>query len=420
MQPTTTAHRQQNPHVGAIYQPAGSDQPRDRRDSSGSILIQIDRINLTTLSAGSLNLWLSPALRGMIVEPLRTHFCHIMGGKQIRVGSLSRARDRSLHNNLDPVECRGCVHNAECRYGRVFEPDWTVIDRSRIRAGMREGLRAMTIGAELAETPFREMVRQWHASPEARSNTDAVFPQIWVETGMLLEARVLSLGDPAIQLVPIVLEAIDAFGCQQGFWGQPAVYFRIEPGAHCTETRVLDPAALPVLPQPGRISRLTLCLDAPLSLKRKTVDGRDASHRVSHADGDAATGERDRRADRNRRFAARGAPVPTFAEILSVAVRTVRRVVTEFGDPATWDGHRFEAFFADADGVPTATHELIYFEQQRASRRKQRPHDQIGWTGTITFADVPLHYVPWLTWAGLVGVGDSRNCGAGRWQIVLD
>ena len=48
--------------------------------TSTSVPLHIDCFRLTTLSAGSLNLWLSPALRGMVIEPLRTHFCGLMGG----------------------------------------------------------------------------------------------------------------------------------------------------------------------------------------------------------------------------------------------------------------------------------------------------------------------------------------------------
>ena len=106
----------------------------------------------------------------------------LWGGKQVHAGPLMGDSRRSIRGNRDSVECKGCVHNARCSYGRVFEPDWAVIERSRIRAGMREGLRAMTISAELAQTPFREMVRQCHASLEGQTGTNAEFPRVWVET----------------------------------------------------------------------------------------------------------------------------------------------------------------------------------------------------------------------------------------------
>jgi hypothetical protein len=72
-----------------------------------------------------------------------------------------------------------------------------------------------------------------------------------------------------------------------------------------------------------------------------------------------------------------------------------------------------------ADQVQIGSNHLEQFHQHRTSGRQHSRWENIGLFGSITFLNVPLFALPWLQWAGRLGVGDSRNCGAGLWHMEL-
>ena len=93
--------------------------------------VQIDHVSLRTLDRGPLNCWLGPALRGLILKPIRDQFCRNMGSWQDRhivtqlnqlnqlndtphsaASSLDAARLSGSHVSVKPMrpathECRG-------------------------------------------------------------------------------------------------------------------------------------------------------------------------------------------------------------------------------------------------------------------------------------------------------------------------
>ncbi len=406
----------------SLHVEAGMSHPQlSKRVGSGqdshAIAIFVHSVPLVTLSPGPLNLWISPALRGLVLKPLRDHYCQLMGRKTVAA---------TATGNLNPAKCESCLKNARCAYGRVFEPDWSVIDPDCICRGSRDGLRAITLAAELTHTSFLDLVGQWDRESRTEFSGCLPLPQIWVERGTELTARLLSIGKAADELIPTVIEAMDAYGRMSGLWGEPAVHFMVDAArarestaeassasssfgtlgqeaSPCgTKSWTLDPRTLPIDPQPGEMPRISLVFQSPLSLKKPPQSATSSSR----------TGK--------RTFSRSHSAPPSFAEILSASVRTVRRVVHEFGDSSLWDAHRFEAFFEAAPEVRTVRSDLIFFDQQRSSRRRTDPHTQTGWVGSLTFENIPLYYIPWLHWAGLIGTSDSRNCGAGLWQIAID
>lgn len=362
---------------------------------SRDLTIQIDQVVLTILSTGVLNAWNATALRGLVLKPLRDHFCHLMGG---RVTGDSEVVQKSHALLLDASYCQGCVKNASCGYGRVFEPDLKVIAPGLIRQGAAQGLRGITFATPILayEQNDNRVDDRAKAAPSS----------IVVTAGTSLTVRILAIGLESIQLMPLVSEVLDAFGRTSGLWGQPPVHFMVQPHSTRTESFSLSPSTLPIEFCNGIVPRVRLELLTPLSLKRSIPR-------------DQWTHSKNPRADK-RYFANSSSAPPTFRDIFSNSFRTIRRAINEFADPTFCDGLQLGEFINSAEQVALVEHDLRYFEQQRASRRHDEPHNQTGWLGSLTFQDVPLAYIPWLTWAGKLGIGDSRNCGAGLWHVVLD
>ena len=352
-------------------------------DASRDLVAQVDTVELSTLSAGYLNRWFSPAIRGLVLQPLRDHFCGLRGGRVA-------AEDSDLKTNIrsNSSYCQGCVKNADCSYGRVFEPDLKIISPQLIRQGAQQGLRGITFATGvlcIAETSSRF---------DGKSPSDN--SKVWVEAETQLLVRILSLGTQAIEFVPMVMEALDAFGQSTGLWGQPPVYFKVQPSAIATHSWSLRPATLPTEFCHGIVPLVTLNLETPLSMKL-----------ASRIDSD------------RRQFSQSTAAPPTFRDIFAASHRTVRRAINEFADPDYCNDLDVGSFIRASYDVVCIDQDLDYFTQTRASRRHDGPHQQTGWLGSMTFRDVPLAYLPWLVWAGRLGIGDSRNVGAGLWHVVL-
>ena len=363
-------------------------------ESTHDLSMQVDQVVLKTLSTGVLNAWYATALRGLVLKPLRDHFCHLMGGR-VTFGSEGRQKLPALLP--DAIYCQGCAKNAQCGYGRVFEPDLKVIAPGLIRQGAAQGLRGITFA-----TPV--LAHDQNDKP-ADDLAEVALSRVTVEAGTVLSVRILALGTESIQLLPLVSQTLHAFGRTSGLWGQPPVHFIVQPQSTRTESLTLSPSTLPIQFCSGIVPLVRIDLQTPLSLKRSCP----GDHRT----------QLEKLGDEKRHFSNPNSAPPTFREIFSNSFRTIRRAINEFADPTFCDGLPLGEFINASEQVSLVEHNLRYFEQQRASRRHDEPHNQSGWLGSLTFRDVPLAYIPWLMWAGKLGIGDSRNCGAGLWHVVL-
>lgn len=368
--------------------PGSIEDARENRNSFRSELVmRLFRLEMTTLTSGVLNSWFSPAVRGLVLKPLRDQLCRENGGYQANAGRSENGL------RLDPQGngyCRGCLKNGDCGYGRVFEPDLRIIDPRLIHFSAEQGLRGITFAGKFSSVDTHERV-----SPLIDKQHSS---QVHVPSGSELLLRMLSLGEASQPLIPRIVQALDTGGKTSGLWGQPPVFFSVNPKAACTETWSLPIDSLPTAFCGGILPSVQIVLQSLLSLKRS-----DRSQTVASP----------------RRFSEQASTVPTFREIFSNSLRTVRRAVNEFADPTFLSELQLGQFINSAQQVELIDHDLRFFEQQRASRRTDG-HNQTGWLGTVTFRNVPLAYLPWLNWAGKLGIGDSRNCGAGLFHLVID
>jgi hypothetical protein len=203
----------------------------------------------------------------------------------------------------------------------------------------------------------------------------------------------LGIGKLSLELLPIVIEAIDAFGQSHGLGYQAPVKCAVDYSQITTRDWQLDPQSLSAVACGGSIPELTLEFQSPLLLK--------SCH------------------DRGRLVP------PTFGELFSNSVRIVSRSIREYHDAGFLETASFGDFLATASEVAVLEENLIPFTQASISHRGDvqskgyRERQLRGWLGSITFANVPASYVPWLLWAGRLGIGSDRNRGAGLWRVSL-
>ena len=86
----------------------------------------------------------------------------------------------------------------------------------------------------------------------------------------------------------------------------------------------------------------------------------------------------------------------------------------------------FRGLASLADSVRNVSRDLSKMEQFRVSSRsspgrsgRRRSHQMVGWIGTLRFREVPACLLPWIRWGGVVGVGDHRTAGGGRWVTIV-
>lgn len=340
--------------------------------SANALRIHVTYLKLITLKKGTLNGWLGPALRGLVLKSLRDRVCEANGGFQGKA-SLTQAGERTDNDKY----CVGCVKNDRCHYGRVFEPDMRVIYPQHDFRGANQGLRGVTIGARMWSSTF----------------TTATAPAstcIW--------ARLLSAGPIAERMVPEIESSLEELGARQGLGGRRSVLFSIDHFATQADAWTLEAGSLPTEIDRSIIPRVTIALESPLSLKRCESKKRRS----------------------RRTFAAADSPPPTFDDFVRASMRTVRRAVTEFANPDFFHNQRLDSLFDApvAELATTVSNELTFFRQRRVSHRQKQHRWQSGWVGSVTFRNVPAAYYAWLVWGGRLGVGDSRNCGAGVWDTI--
>lgn len=349
--------------------------------------IQTVRVTLRTLNDGLLLPWTSPALRGMVLKPLRDHFCHIQGGREVaqvaRESLAATGQPSAAISALSVASvgegnyCVGCIKNAHCPYGRVFEPDLNVIDPSLIRRNDSQGVRGISIATDIVP-----------------ADSDQVNKPIASLAGSKIAARLLAVGRRSIELLPIAIEAIDAFGQSHGLGYQAPVRFGIDYAATTVIEQSLDPASLSLNNDAGTLPAVTIEFESPLLLKSCFQNGQLIP--------------------------------PTFQDLLSNSVRIILRCLREYHDPRFLETEVLTQFLSVANEVGVFQHSLVPFAQGSLSHRgvvngngyRERPLH--GWLGNITFKDVPASYLSWLHWAGQLGIGSDRNRGAGLWRMSLN
>jgi hypothetical protein len=343
----------------AIVEPSGpiaaSALPLGRFLDGPSSSIRLERrtLLLEVRSPGRLVPWIGPAIRGITALRYRASVC-----RQPREEWTGRWQ-----------HCRGCPHLPECGYGIAFEPEARAPSASPIPADVSEG---PVVAENLAGS--MDAVRRLVIAPGFPAITAA-------RRGHTFEVRITSIGPQASASVPGIIAAIADAGLRDGL-GPDRVRFAIADTRPAVDTLVIDPARLPALPMAGpTLPRLTIRLTAPLFLRE--------------------------RESRNRRTIL----APDFQTFVRHSVRIIREFFPGLRiGPANGHDHA-------AARVALAASDLAIFRQEKASRRTFQRFEMEGVVGSITFADVPGCFLPWLALAGILHVGGHRVAGAGGWTV---
>lgn len=388
----------------------------DRQTHTASVGRQVSSLPLRevflalrTLNDGLLVPWIAPALRGLVLQPLRDHFCSLNGGRELARSSagLANWQQRTSTQSAQHREshtrhyCVGCVKNARCAYGRVFEPDLNTIDADLIQRGDTQGVRGLSIATAMLSSepisdaePFADSRLPSRPSCTFRKSTrGAQVHQVCAPADTRLMARLFAIGQESIDLIPIVIEAIDAFGQSQGIGYQAPVHCAVEYARIESHDSFLDPNSLSLNTDGGTLPNVTIALESPLLLKGCFEGGRLVP--------------------------------PGFHDLFSNSVRILIRAIREFHHSDFLAEASLSDFFTPSRQIATSQHALIPFCQPSLSHRGPvgrngyRERDLRGWLGSITFENVPASYLPWLHHAGRLGIGSDRNRGAGLWRVVL-
>jgi hypothetical protein len=338
-------------------------------------------------STGKLNTWLGPAVRGLLLRPLRERLCELLEETE-KTRQRQVQSDAALGQTTNNLElyCRGCSLNQSCRYGRVLEPyreglraeeqnKMEGAEEGRGRAGAREGLRGLTIAP--------------------------VFPAPETATvGQILRLRVLGLGSENKGLMRDALHVLHQQGQQAGL-GPDRVKLQLQPNSLQLQQSVISASELPTEPGSGVVPSVRLHLETPLLLR----ESKDKTGKRTGA--------------RGRRYLTQIEPADSLPTLLRDSIRTVRRALEEYGSTRQWFDFDPGPLLAAAAEVPCERFEWETIKQQRFSARRDQRWEVTGWQGYATYRNVPVGILPWLIWGGRLGVGDSRNCGGGLWHLVL-
>jgi hypothetical protein len=351
--------------------------------------VAVTWLQLRFLTPGRVNGWLAPAIRGLVLKPLREGLCLLD----------DRERAERLAALSDPIKeryCRDCARMRECAYGRTFEPDRLLIAR-RVERGARDGLRGITFATKCQ--PEESVKADPESAQAERFDRHQPFITLLVRPGDELKFRLLQIGAEAIGLRNDVLHALNTSGKSRGL-GPNHVRFELDRTSVNHQLSDLWVDSLPLQELSGSLPSLKIHFDTPLFLK-------------------ATSGSVAGLGPSRRRFTDTSDAHPTVATLFRESLRTVRRAVNEYVSDDWAVGADMRFLIESAERVKTVETDLKTFSQPRSSSRQERRWQPIGWLGSITAADVPLHLVPYLQWAGRLGAGDSRNCGAGLWRLEL-
>ncbi len=357
--------------------------------------VKVTTIQLECLSEGRLQHWMGPALRGMVLEPLRKRLC-LLPAEHLE----STSRDQS---SIDLAKyCRGCTEMPRCNYGRAFEPDLETLGLPTHR-GIQQGLRTVTIG--ITHRDKNKLSSITENSPEASSSQKGQLSDApLATTHNRLEIRILQIGSDSFALSKPIIDLVDTLGRKRGF-GPDRVQCKVLPNTvseyklrltadqHLPTKQASGPASL-------TIPRMKIVLQSPLLLKQEKREQNGPQVRKRHYQ----SGFSDK---------------PDFSQLVRVALRTVRRAINEVANPAWGRTLDMRDILEQCSNVQMSSHELEAFRQNRTSKRQKSTWQLMGWTGSMSFENVPAQVLPVLQWAGILGIGDSRNCGAGLWEIHL-
>ena len=330
------------------------------------LTIRVGHAVLEYLDNGPISKWIGPSLRGLLLHPLKQDWCLLTIEERYQ-------RERQLEAERESRYCLGCKKNPDCRYGRIFESDRELID-AEVQGGRRNGIVALTIGGRSAMVEGK-----------IENNLAGRFAQI----------RLMAVGGIAIANVDEALKKLSRLGAEQGIApdrSRVGTRFRILGESLDWDDHKLIPKVIPCTLDtiPGLCSVLVE-FDSPLMFKEKTIGN---SKRYSDE--------------------------LNFASFFSHCHRTVRRAIQELHSPQWSEDCNFQAFF---DLVPFVTidrvEQSIEEFRRRSNRQNCEPWDLTGITGKYKLTRVPQAFVPWMKWAGLLGIGDSRNCGMGCFRIQV-
>lgn len=341
-----------------------------------TIPLRIVNGELLFQSSGRIDRWPAPSLRGATIRTLRDRYCRFP-----ETGSSSTSQLKTSEADGDrPAYCQGCTYNAECAYGRNFEPDRMMI-AGQYSLGCRDGVRPITIGSGVFPT---------------RNQT--------VQAGDRLPVRLMFLGNQAIELQDEVVHDVQTAGSARGITPD-RIRFELIPQADSGDTVAISKLSL--LQQFGTDAvhpRVRIRLTSPLFLKQRS--DRQKS---------------DKRYDSRRSYSNGIDAHPNFPVLWRESVRLVRRVLDEYGDGTSdFLSINYSTLVAAGESIHAGGIHFASFQRERGSSRQSRRWQMRGWFGDATFENVPQWMMPWLELAGRLGVGDSRNCGAGQFAVGVD
>ncbi|MFM9966010.1 MAG: hypothetical protein ACKV2Q_32920 [Planctomycetaceae bacterium] len=366
----------------------------------------LDNLWLEFRSAGRLLPWLGPALRGVLLRRLKDEACRQPEAQQGTVWKY----------------CRGCPFMGDCAYGDLFEPDHLDWATNKL------------------EPELVKLLNGRHEPPRPVILVPAYPATDEAEPGMTLPISLRFLSHKAAAHVDWVLDRLDQVG-REGWLGKDDIRFRVDFREARESAVELTSEMLPTTidTKSGVIPRLGIGLIAPLFLEasKKSVPASSTRRRSSRRD-------------------AASEPhlvVPTFEELFRASLDAVRAHLTAAGEPPprldlrTWGraargvvllDHCFEEFTQPHTQSRHGDEAVDSLDRTGRRGRQSRGGQPDGLRRTASkdaawghrefhgtfgggvYANVPWSFLPWLSWAGLLHVGEERVSGAGGWRVLLN
>lgn len=310
------------------------------------------RLVLRVRRGGCLLAWSGPALRGIVAGRLKASVC----------------RHSPVEREQRWRYCKGCPHQTECTYARLYEP--LPPTTGVISSDRADGTPPLVLA------PYYPL---WADQTVSNQN---------VAAGLEIPLRVVIAGRSDKHDFGRWLAALCSAGDSPGL-GPDHVTFDVLPVESQPEETALDPSSLPVCPDAGgMLPRVGIGLLSPLLLRHTDDTGqRHAVHQ------------------------------PTLSDLFNAAIGTIRTLVVMDQIPFA---PNLAALREAAARVLLLDHCYEPFEQVQWSNRGGARTWLRGVIGGGIYGDVPLACLPWLIWAGRLHVGNRRVAGAGGWRIILD
>jgi len=288
-------------------------------------------------SPGRLLPWMGPALRGIVAGRMKQQHCRFSPAEQ---------DGRWKY-------CKGCPHQADCSYGRLFEPD---------------------APPEIAFPGQGDAVRPLVLAPEFPAPAQA-------RPGETINLRMVFIARSHVD-AEACLTTIREAGASRSL-GPDRIGFDAEP-LRLEETQMNLPTEWP---SDGKATnRLAIELNSPLILR--SAQGGERTQLIRE---------------------------PSFADLFGGCLRTVGRLIALYDRQLP--NEVFRMLKQAAAGVRTHRADYRPFRQWHWSNRGRSGGSVNGLTGRAEFTDVPPVLVEWMRWAGRLHVGVYRVSGAGGWRV---